>query len=900
MSRSFPASRFPLVLISPGRSLGLISVLLWLAAPAASHAQSVVWDRQALGQLQGECTPGDTNTDWYWPNDNNWSQAEQTGPACNNPGNVELQPSNWTTPGYPNGPDADVVIGDMGAVGTLADVNVSIGSLTILPTGALTIGSINFQCLNFDFQGDGTLGQAGNDVVTLLSGGLMKKSGGAGSFVIVPPVLITNGTVEVDSGELVLSASRDFTCDNATFNVATNALLDLTGGSAASWEGEMTGSGAGQVVMASGSIISPGLVFNFPTNYFWWTGGSLGSEGQGQSFFTNTGGITVSATNTPNLSAGYLYNDGLILETNAGVIIDGYVQNNASGTMQFAGDGGLDSTLTFVNYGLVRKSSGTGNSIIANFQNQGGTIEADGGVLTLGGANANDNGTFNAGADAVVDLTGGGQPIWAGTMTGSGPGQVLLADGTIQAAPTGLTLNFPPGLFWWTGGNLYNNTVTNLNSITIYATNSPALAYCGLYNQGMILQTNAGTFSVGAFVLVNQPSATYEFDGDGGTSGNIFYNQGLLRKRTGTGTSVMICALANYGGTIEADSGTLALANGGTSSNATLVAGAAGVIDLTGGENGSTWSGTLTGSGAGRVLLGSGVINIPSSGSLTLDFPPGLFWWTGGSLYNGSVINSNSITISSVNSPTLLYGVMYNYGLIQHTNSGNFSIGAFSLVNEPGGAYEFDGDGGSVSGNQYNNDGLLRKRSGTGTSTMTCTLNNQGGTIEVDSGMLAVPGGLAINSGAVTIVLGGSGAGQCGQLLVNGSVTLSGALTVTLANGFVPTPGTQFQIIASSGLSGSFSSLLVPAGCSISYQNSGVYLVVNLLPVMIQPPQLSNGGFAFAFQTLSNQSYTVQQATNLALPDWIFYTNFTGNGAVMSVPAPTTNLLQQFFRVTEP
>jgi hypothetical protein len=70
--------------------------------------------------------------------------------------------------------------------------------------------------------------------------------------------------------------------------------------------------------------------------------------------------------------------------------------------------------------------------------------------------------------------------------------------------------------------------------------------------------------------------------------------------------------------------------------------------------------------------------------------------------------------------------------------------------------------------------------------------------------------------------------------------------------------------------------------------------------VTIQPPHLSQGNFSFSFSTQSNQNYTVQQATNLATSDWVFYTNFSGNGSVMQVVAPTTNVSQEFFRVIEP
>ena len=60
---------------------------------------------------------------------------------------------------------------------------------------------------------------------------------------------------------------------------------------------------------------------------------------------------------------------------------------------------------------------------------------------------------------------------------------------------------------------------------------------------------------------------------------------------------------------------------------------------------------------------------------------------------------------------------------------------------------------------------------------------------------------------------------------------------------------------------------------------------------------MANHELSFGFGTVSNQSYTVQQNTNLASTNWTDYTNITGNGAAVQFTAPLTNQLQNFFRV---
>ena len=52
--------------------------------------------------------------------------------------------------------------------------------------------------------------------------------------------------------------------------------------------------------------------------------------------------------------------------------------------------------------------------------------------------------------------------------------------------------------------------------------------------------------------------------------------------------------------------------------------------------------------------------------------------------------------------------------------------------------------------------------------------------------------------------------------------------------------------------------------------------------------------------TVSNQSYTVQRNDDLNTTNWVFYTNLSGNGSLMQVLAPVTNVPQRFFRVRQP
>ena len=71
-------------------------------------------------------------------------------------------------------------------------------------------------------------------------------------------------------------------------------------------------------------------------------------------------------------------------------------------------------------------------------------------------------------------------------------------------------------------------------------------------------------------------------------------------------------------------------------------------------------------------------------------------------------------------------------------------------------------------------------------------------------------------------------------------------------------------------------------------------------PVMLFSPQISGNNFSFSFPTVTNQSYTIQQNTNLLSTNWLTYTNIAGAGSVYQFTAPVAGKAKNFFRVTQP
>jgi len=790
--------------------------------------------------------------------------------------------------------------------------------------------------------------------------GLVWKSGGNNTTTIAVPFDNLGGAIQVDSGTLVLSTGGygEGSSSNGTFTVASGAALDLTGGSTPTWAGQMTGSGAGAVLLSSGTLEATNLTLAFTNGLFHWNGGVLAGT------ITNVGMVEVTGTNGSALgSKGTFVNEGLVQESGSGGLVLNICNgsptafyNPAGGTYQFLNDSSIyqyncEGTLFFQNQGLVWKSGGTNiSSIGLPFDNLGGAIEVDSGTLVLNtnlpggynnGGGTSSNGTFIVASGAALDLTGGNSATWAGQITGSGGGTVTLNGGTLNASPS-LTLNFPTNIFQCNGAALAGTT-TNAGTVTLVGTNaSRLLGHAAFVNQGLVQETGSGGlfFNIcngSPIAFYNPAGATYQITTDsaifqnncGGTL--FFQNQGLLWKSGGTNTTTISVPLNNLGGTVKVDSGTLdldtslnggnAYGNGaGTSSNATFIVAAGAALDLA--DNSPTWAGLMTGSGAGTVLMSN--ITLNASPSATLNFPANMLQCNGGELA-GTVTNLGMMKLVGTNYTVLLgHASFVNQGLVQETGSGGlyFNIcngSPITFSNLPGATFQFTTDSSLFQNNCggtlfFQNRGLFWKSGGTNTTTISVPLINSGGSIEVDSGTLLLDttlnGGNAAGNGSAnytqsggsfTVQLGGTNAGQSGQFVIHGPATLSGPLNVKVAAGFAPAIGTQFQILSSTNRIGTFSPLNVPQGILVNYTTNSVFLTVTgAVPVQIISPQLSAGNLTFNFATAYGQSYTVQENTNLATPDWTYFTNLTGNGLINEIIVPITNIPSSFFRVSAP
>ncbi len=672
---------------------------------------------------------------------------------------------------------------------------------------------------------------------TLNNFGTVKKSvGNPNSGTTISGTFVNESTtavVEVDQGVLNLAGSNS---QGGTFNVAANAVLDLTGGSDSTYAGTYTGSGQGVVRLQNGTLhIAPsGATFDFPGTLFQWSGGNLVDN-----TLTNTGVFNITGQ-------GRLFNTianrGIIEDISPSnlLVTNGEIDNQPTGVIDFHSDAGLQAFFggsTLNNAGTVEKTAGSANSssvVSGNVNNlAGGVVQGVAGVLNLTGSNSlggtydvstgaeldlgggsSQGGTFNVASGGILDLTGGSDNTYGGTYTGSGQGIIRLQNGTLHVAPGGATFDFPGTLFQWSGGNMVDNTLTNTGVINV--TGQGRLSTT-INNAGTIRQSTTSNLLMTNGVINNESGGVYDFAADGGLQpffgGSTLNNLGTVKKSAGSpSASSYISGSFNNAanGVIEVDGGVLEL-GGGSNQGGTFNVASGGVLDLTGGGD-VTYGGTYTGSGQGVVRLQNGTLHVAQGGA-TFDFPGTLFQWSGGNLVDNTLTNTGVLNITGQGR---LFSTLDNSGTIEETGTGNLLVTNGTINNLQGATYAFAGDNGVqpfFGGSTFNNSGTVVKTAGTGTSTLGGTVNNLG-TVEADSGTLSL-------NGSLTQLSGNTLSGGTWNAVVSGSLNLNANVTTDQASVALNGPGASIPSLANLDTIASGGSLTVTNGATFATRAGG-------------------------------------------------------------------------------
>ena len=487
------------------------------------------------------------------------------------------------------------------------------------------------------------------------------------------------------------------------------------------------------------------------------------------------------------------------------------------------------------------------------------------------------------------------------TLTVNGP--ITVKSNAVFGVSSGILIGtsntIVSGVVGWTSGTLggtltlAGNSVLNLSATTYNKNLNCILTNYGTVNWSgdQLNGGGAGTVVYNYGLWNAQDNQTF------GGAGTVFNNYGIFRKSGGASTfpgTLFYGVLFNQaGGVLDVQNGTngleLVLQGGGSFTGGYVTTNSNGFIYLSIGDfnlNGTTTSSNVV-EGAG--LVGTNVIR-------------GALNWQNGNWSGSVTVSSNSVVI--INATT--YGKTFN-GLVTNYGTVNWSS---DQLNGNGGAVIYNyglwnaRDNQSWNGTVFNNYGTFRKSGGVsvypGTLfTSGSAFNQAGGVIDVQAGELTSQGTYSLTNG--TLSFGINNLTNYGQLLLGGAA-LGGPLSVNVSGNFAPALGEQFQVVASSGLTGTFGSVNVPTGISVAYSVNGVFLnVTGPVAVQILSPQQFGTNFLFQFPTASGQSYTIQRNDDLATTNWVFYTNVVGDGSAMQVQVPAAATpAKRFFRVREP
>ncbi|MEA2238059.1 MAG: fibronectin-binding autotransporter adhesin [Thermoanaerobaculia bacterium] len=464
------------------------------------------------------------------------------------------------------------------------------------------------------------------------------------------------------------------------------------------------------------------------------------------------------------------------------------------------------------------------------------------------------------------------------TFTGTGDllvqGSVVLDGGTLAGS----------GLLYIDGGTMEVDVDTNASELSRTTTNEGFINYIDIAPgpnfifSGATLDNNAG----GSITISTDHGI------DHGLASPILNNiaGGMISKNSGSGTTAINLTVNNAAGaSINANTGTLALNNGGSVIGTYSIAAGCGIA-LTGGTFTMSGSPAFTGAGtlsiAGATLDAGANVTFPnlilSSGTITgtgAVHVSGNFTWSG-----GTITGSGSRVLDSTSTPIIncsLGNCLLDGAALQLQASTTYSATSNALVFSNGASLTIDagktlnvttdGDfssGGGAASSIINN-GSVMKINTAGVSTIDVPLTLSGtSTVYVDAGTLQLGGGVSVVAGAFLYIdtgntlevtggtflidspIGITGSGifkvSAGTLRVSTGITMS-IPKVTLQGGVIDGGGTLILTGTSTWTGGTMGSATAPGG--ITQIDSGNTLNISgssSPPLLTQTRQVLNNG----------------------------------------------------------
>jgi hypothetical protein len=403
-------------------------------------------------------------------------------------------------------------------------------------------------------------------------------------------------------------------------------------------------------------------------------------------------------------------------------------------------------------------------------------------------------------------------------------------------------------------------TISAGATLSLSGSNGADLDTGTLTNDGTINWSGKGPFNGSNGATINN-AAAFNISGDSSSGGLTLNNSGTITKTSPIATGITVLAgVVNNHATIDVNSGTLGLDAGGPNpiqvETGIFDAAAGAVLDFSstyyGGDTGDVQINARTQfPGAGLYEFDHGTLSINGNLSVasftmtggTVNGPAtltvtGAFHWTGGDLDGTgttTVAHGATLALGGPNNLSLTNGhVLNNAGAatwsgVAQLNGSNGSVlnnsGTFAITNDS-----------TSDGLIVNNAGTLTKTSPTGAGTT--EFGNYGGpfnntgTVNIHSGILALPGGGADSSATFNIAKGAElyvGLDHWGYPITDvlaGTVSFLGTGSVVLDGGALAAgaAGATIQIGSSTTFDWSSGSLGAPVGSTLNLKGT-VFLI---------------------------------------------------------------------------
>ena len=717
-----------------------------------------------------------------------------------------------------NGTDLIINQFDSNAAGTLTISSQITGNIGLTKSGPggliLTNGSNNFVgginiggTSYLQVNATGALGGSSNAVSLNSAGGLYISAG----VTVGNNITVNNASGISGQGALWATGTGTATLSGS---IAVNQSAAVGG---------IFGAASGATLVVSGSVTAAsGQTVSVRTGAVIFSG-----SGSSYDYFSNSGSVTLGATNT--LSTNALVDMGgnatldlngnnqtiggltKLVTTNSATVTNSSTTKLSTLTLNVAAsDGGIyTGSYTYSgaitgNLALVKNGSGAETLTGTNTYTGGTTINA--GTLYLGGVSSLGVGSNPNGTDATVTLNGG-------TLDLNG------------------NANIAVGLFSGSGGTLTDSGNTPGTTVFSVASSSSG-TFAGSINDGSTRTIAFKKDGSGTLTLSGTSTYTGMTEIFGGALD--VQNASALGSASKTAPDIVYSGAAlqlDTGVTVDSQSLTL---NGNGISNAGALRSVAGT---------NAWNGSVTlasssriNSDAGSALtLGSGVsgsnvdLNVGGAGktviSSTVALGAGNFIADGSGTVVLAGANSSSGT-TTVQSGTLQVG---------DSGTGQTGTGAVSVQS-----------GATLVGTGYVQGSSFTAAAGATVQVGDSTSANSYGTLHFTPA--ADESSVTFQAGS-TIVLGINPDGTSDMLQVtgNGSTTLnfSGGLTITAPVGFIPTSTATFHLLDWSGLAS-------PPAFSSSFSYGSLLYGNGDTPSGLVLPDIVDSGFAWDLSALTN------------------------------------------------